>query len=243
MRAFWWFKENSIAGMARPGFNSAHWFDLPFEEAVLVGWLGQYSSGTADILSLTHHLETYVPKIYKFYQLDEFSGSKRLQSLRSLDGIIEVIERVNRRLNIWKAFSISATKIQFEMNDELISQEINFLKQNQIQNVITLTEKHHQKDLLDSHFNTHHISIADLGAPTLDQAHVLADIVTRSAQRQERIAVHCLAGIGRTSTMLIAAHILLGETYDSLEILIKRQNPSFSLSGPQTDFLRSINSK
>jgi hypothetical protein len=36
MKAFWWFKENSIAGMARPGFNSVRWFDLPFDEALLL---------------------------------------------------------------------------------------------------------------------------------------------------------------------------------------------------------------
>ncbi len=31
MKAFWWFKQDSIAGMARPGFNSVPWFDLPSE--------------------------------------------------------------------------------------------------------------------------------------------------------------------------------------------------------------------
>jgi hypothetical protein len=28
MKAFWWFKENEIAGMARPGINCTRWFDF-----------------------------------------------------------------------------------------------------------------------------------------------------------------------------------------------------------------------
>lgn len=63
MKAFWWFKENSIAGMARPGFNLVRLADLSFEESVLLGWLGQYSNGRAEMSTFHRHLNTYVPKI------------------------------------------------------------------------------------------------------------------------------------------------------------------------------------
>jgi len=33
MKALWWFKDNQIAGMARPGFNHSQWFDMPFDDA------------------------------------------------------------------------------------------------------------------------------------------------------------------------------------------------------------------
>ncbi|OYW07389.1 MAG: 50S ribosomal protein L13 [Acidobacteriia bacterium 12-62-4] len=40
----------------------------------------------------------------------------------------------------------------------------------------------------------------------------MAEIVTAANKNKEKLAVHCLAGIGRTSTMLIAAHILMGKS-------------------------------
>lgn len=106
--------------------------------------------------------------------------------------------------------------------------------------MIILTERHHQKDILGSHFSTHHISIVDLGAPSLDQAKQLAEIIRASNKSKEKLAVHCLADIGRTSTMLMAAHILMGESLNDWESLIAKQNPYFALSGPQAEFLRTI---
>ena len=46
MQAFWWYKENLIAGMGRPGFNRINWLDFTPEIAELLGWLGRYESGT-----------------------------------------------------------------------------------------------------------------------------------------------------------------------------------------------------
>ncbi len=240
MKAFWWFKENSIAGMARPGFNSVRWFDLPFDEAVLLGWLGQYSEGPAPLKGLEHHLQTYVPKIYKYHKLDEASGRQATQILKTHSGVLSVLQELNSRLHVVDLFHIENDHLHFTLSEEILNKEINFLKTNEIRNVITLTERHHQKDILGSHFSTHHISIVDLGAPNLDQAKHLAEIVTAANKNKEKLAVHCLAGIGRTSTMLIAAHILMGESLRDLEVLIAKQNPYFALSGPQADFLRTI---
>ena len=50
------------------------------------------------------------------------------------------------------------------------------------------------------------------------------------------MAVHCLAGIGRASTMLMASHIMLGESADELEQILKKQNPPFLLTGTQGKF-------
>lgn len=240
MKAFWWFKENSIAGMARPGFNSVRWFDLPFDEAVLLGWLGQFSEGPAPLSALAHHIETYVPKIYKYHKLDEISGQKAIQTLSTAAGVLEVLKKLSSRLHVLRSFHIENNSVHFQLNDDVLNQEITFLKENDIRRVITLTERHHQNDILSNHFSTHHISIIDLGAPDLDQAKHLAEIITSATKNKERLAVHCLAGIGRTSTMLIAAHILLGESLQDLEVRIAKQNPYFAFSGPQAEFLRSI---
>lgn len=240
MKAFWWFKENSIAGMARPGFNSVRWFDLPFEEAVLLGWLGQYSEGPAPLSALAHHIKTYVPKIYKYHKMDKVSGARATEILLTPVGVVKVLNNLSLRLHVLKSFHVENDHVYFKLNDDVLNHEIEFLKKNHIRSVITLTERHHQKDILSNHFSTHHISIIDLGAPDLEQAKRLAQIVTAANKNKERLAVHCLAGIGRTSTMLIAAHILLGESLSDLEVRIAKQNPYFAFSGPQAEFLRSI---
>lgn len=144
-------------------------------------------------------------------------------------------------LHVVESFHIENDQLHFILSEGILNREIDFLKKNEIRNVITLTEHHHQKDILGSHFSTHHISIVDLGAPNLDQAKHLAEIAASANKRKEKLAVHCLAGIRRTSMMLIAAHILMGESLKDLEVLIANQNPYFALSGPQADFLRSIN--
>ena len=41
LRSFWWFLEGRVGGMGRPGFNQCHWFELSFEEGLLLSWLGK----------------------------------------------------------------------------------------------------------------------------------------------------------------------------------------------------------
>ena len=84
-----------------------------------------------------------------------------------------------------------------------------------------MTERHHNRDELQHHFVLHHIGIEDLGAPHLEQVKELAGILDASKKKGEKLAVHCLAGIGgRTSTMLMAAHMLKGEALRDLQALL-----------------------
>lgn len=240
MKSFWWYKENSIAGMARPGFNSVRWFDLPFEEAVLLGWLGKFSDGRLSLAEFRDHMETYVPKIYKFHKLDEITGKQILKVFDSPLGVKTTLESLNNRLQIIKEFEVKDDHLTIQMNPAKLKQEIDHLKKHDIKHVVTLTEHHHHKNILDSHFSTYHISIADLSAPNREQVSALAKILKTALPKKEKLAVHCLAGIGRTSTMLVGAHIIMGESFKDLEPHIARQNPSFALTGPQAEFLRTL---
>jgi hypothetical protein len=40
--------------------------------------------------------------------------------------------------------------------------------------------------------------------------------------------------------MLLASHMVLGESFENLQTQIAKQNPAFQMLGPQADFLRSI---
>jgi predicted protein tyrosine phosphatase len=243
MNAFWWFKEKSIAGMARPGFNAVHWFDLPFDEAVLLGWLGQYSSGTVQLDSFRNHLQDYAPRIFKFYNLNEVSGAESLKIFRDSAGILEICGKLTKRTQIFDNFEIVDNDLNFTLSHSRLKTEIEFLKRQGIDRIISLTEKHHHKEVLQDHFTLHHLGIEDLGAPKMEQVLQLAEVIQSSIKNKETVAVHCLAGIGRTSTMLMASHIVMGERARDLELLLKKQNPTFILTGTQGEFLRSLSAQ
>ena len=207
MKAFWWFKKNSIAGMGRPGFNAVHWFDLPFDEAVLLGWLGQHSSGTHSLASFRKHLQTYAPRIFKFYGLDDAAGAKVLEVFNENQGVLKVFEKLAHNTKNFRHFEIFENELKFSLSESRLQEEIRFLKSQSIDNIISLTEHHHQKDILQNDFKIHHFSIEDLGAPKLEQVSQLAEVIQKALGKNETMAVHCLAGIGRTSTMLML-HIL-----------------------------------
>lgn len=240
MKAFWWFEENAMAGMARPGFNAVRWFDLPFEEAVLLGWIGRHSGGLLSLSSFRENLRHYVPRIYQFHGVSEAEYKKLVLDFDDARVISEVLSRLSARTQVLSGHRVSGDQVEVEFNRQRLEAEIGFLKRQGIHRIVSLTEDHHSRDLLSQHFSVHHIRIEDLHPPTRDQAVELAQILQRSRDHRETVAIHCLAGIGRTSTMLAASHILQGEDLEGLMEKLKRKNPSFVLSEAQRSFLRGL---
>lgn len=240
MRALWWFKDNSIAGMARPGFNATHFFDLPFDEGIFLGWIGQFSQGPVHLALLRKHLETYAPRVFPFFRLTPETGPLALKIFEHPSGIEQVMARVAERTRAFRDYLVHADHLHFSLNEVRVKWEIAQLKKMGVRRIVSLTERHHSRDLLAAHFDLHHLGIEDLNAPSLEQVHDFAEVIQRSMQSKEILAVHCLAGIGRTSTMLMAAHLTMGVPMHELQALIAQRNPSFVLAGPQAEFLRTF---
>jgi protein-tyrosine phosphatase len=243
MKAFWWFKENSIAGMARPGFNCSRWFQYNFDEAVAVGWVGQFTSGARSIASFQEHLRTYAPKIAPYHKVHGEAFAREIKIFETREGISDVFNRVRQKTKILGSFEVTDDQIRFELSRDRLQWEIQFLKEQGIETLVTLTEEHHSREELSGNFDIHHISIKDLAPPEHSQVVQLADLLKHSKTKRKKVAVHCLAGIGRTSTMLMAAHITLGENAKDLEVLLAKQNPAFQLTGSQADFIRRLSSQ
>lgn len=243
MKSFWWYKENSIAGMARPGFNSCRWFDLPFDEALLMGWLGQHSSGPISLESFRAHLQEYVPKVASFYALDDIKQRRILDDLHDAKALEGILGRLIERSKFVSSASIADDQVYFEINQKQLDSEIAFLKSQGIGRIVSLTEKHHLSEYLGDYFELDHIGILDMAAPTQEQAHVLANILEKSEEKDLRVAVHCLAGIGRTSTMLMAAELLRGKRLEDLLSNVQKQNPVFKFVGSQAEFIRKLSSE
>jgi protein-tyrosine phosphatase len=243
MKTFWWFREGSIAGMARPGFNGAKWLDLDFPEAVVLGWIGKYSSGLRPLTEFRTHLREYAPQIFSYHGLTDQRGNEIIKPLFEAEGFAQSLRKLTSQMQIIEDFQLDGDSVQFLLSRERLNYEIKFLRRNKIDAVVTLTEDHHHSDLLSENFETHHISINDLGAPTMEQVERLAEILKVTVDQKKPLAVHCLAGIGRTSTMIIAAHMLRGERLDELYESVRKANPVFVPSPSQDAFLKSLKAK
>lgn len=239
MDAFWWFKENEIAGFARPGFNCTHWFDYPFDEAIIMSWLGQHNSGKIPLADLKRHLVNYTPKVLPFYRLNE-TAEEIAEKYMKPKVIEAALARVMERTKKLARFAVNEDHVVVDFCDERLGVEIDFLKRKGITRVVSLTEQHLNAEKLADHFSLHHFSINDMGAPSVEQAEELADILKSSKNNGEVLGVHCMAGIGRTTTMIVSAHLILGSTLEEMKAHVARQNPKFQFVGSQAKFMEDI---
>lgn len=61
-------------------------------------------------------------------------------------------------------------------------------------------------------FDFHHIPVADFDAPQMEQIEAFVSVVREAKERGGKVVVHCLAGKGRTGTMLACYFVSAGET-------------------------------
>lgn len=244
LKTFWWFIEGRVGGMGRPGFNQCHWFDFSLEEGVVFTWLGKQFHTTVELDHFWQYATAYAPKVAPFHGMTVTEAVERLARLRDRAVLHAVLERINAKAGIFQDVTWlpeqTRETLRFTRNVQRLEHEIALLQQHNVQVVISLLEEPLDHAMLSAYFEAYHIPVEDITPPTYDQVYAFAEILHTALAAGKTVVTHCLAGVGRTTTMLLAAYLVQGYAWDELVPRVRACNPHFQFHGRQVSFLQEL---
>lgn len=248
IKAFWWFNEGEVGGMGRPGFNRLHWSDLPLSEAAVFSWLGQhlYDQPDLSLAELYTYLHQLAPKVAPFFHRTPEEVHDKFNKLHDLSTLYDLLERLNQKAHVLEpGFTIESgppAQLHCEFSEQQLHHEVNSLKQYGISTLISLMATPPSPKVQDRGLQIYHFPVQDLTPPSHEQVLSFASLL-REQKEQHGVAVHCFAGVGRTTTMLVAAHLLYGDSLQQLTQQIEANNPYYQRKGSQWAFLCDLASQ
>ena len=116
-------------------------------------------------------------------------------------------------------------------------EEIDWVKQEGIKSIVTIREEPLDDDWVDD-INYLHTNSNDMGVPEFDDLVKSVDFIHQRITNSEPVMVHCLAGLGRTGTLLACYLIKYEKTSadDAVE-RIRKQRPGSIQSFSQEEII------
>lgn len=123
--------------------------------------------------------------------------------------------------------------------DRALDEDAEFLEQEGIRVLVSLTEKPPDGDTLAAHaIEQEHLPIQDYAPPSLDQMATFVALVEEEVARGNPVGVHCTAGLGRSGTMAAAYLVSTGVSADDAITTIRKLRPGSIETSEQEDAVR-----
>lgn len=245
LRTFWWFRDQRIGGMAQPGFNQLAReaaLDLSNEDRLVLNWISRAPTGRIPVSDLDAYLTWWRDIVVPFLDLplDEFERSR--STLLDRSGLLNALDRVNHKTGILSdaRWSDGDDHLEIRLDDRRIRHEIDTLERHGISVLAAMTEGGPHPVVHDSALDVHHFPVDDTRPPAREQVEAFASVLDQVYTRDQRMVVHCMAGIGRTTTILLAGHLLRGERLASMKKELETTNPRFLAKGSQWTFIEAL---
>jgi len=91
--------------------------------------------------------------------------------------------------------------------------------------IVSLTERMPPELVAETRFDLLHLPIEDMTPPEREQIERFVDFVDRQVSRGCAVGVHCLAGLGRTGTMIACYLVTCGRAADDAIAEVRRARP------------------
>ena len=178
-----------------------------------------------------------------FYELSPDVARERLSHLRDRATLLAMAERMNTKTGIFDDVSwvedhaIPALRL---IPSVAAATRGGTTQKVQRRGVDLPLEQPLDHPELCNDFELYHVPVEDITPPSRDQVYTFAKTLFTALAADKTVVTHCLAGIGRTTTMLIAAYLAHGYSLQELTAWIRVCNPHFAFRGSQMAFLQEL---